>query len=341
VQLNESAMPPQVTVLMSVHNNEQYLPEAIESIVNQVFSDFEFLILNDASTDGSRDIIRAYADPRIRLIENERNLGLTASLNRGIDLARGAYIARMDADDIALPERLHRQVAFMEGSQDIDVCGSWYELFGDRVKLVKSPVDHQDISDTLFFKNCIAHSTVCIRKQLFAECAVRYNEAFEYAQDYELWCRIINKVTFANMPEVLLKYRIHGSQSGTRHIQMQDDFAKRVQRKNLQLIGLNPTREEENIYFDVVMERFIPKSKDELTLAAALLKKIYSAGQAGHGSAFRNLIRRYMKPLPEKSIRLGAASMQLFRIFLKTGVFSTGRDKARYVYHCFRNMAGV
>jgi len=118
---------PQLTVLMPVYNGGPFLRSAIESILNQDFSDFDFLIIDDGSTDGSHEIAASYADPRIRLESNGRNLGLIATLNRGLDLARGTYVARMDADDIAFPDRLSKQLTFMEAHPEIGLCGTWYE----------------------------------------------------------------------------------------------------------------------------------------------------------------------------------------------------------------------
>jgi len=339
--MKNTIMPPLVTVLMSVYNSEEYLAEAIDSILQQTFFDFEFIIINDGSTDSSRNILQAYSDRRIRCIDNETNLGLTASLNKGLGLSKGAYIVRMDADDVALPNRIQTQIECMQRMQTIDVCGSWYEMFGDREKVVKSPVEHQSIKDTLFFKNCIAHSTVCIKRKSLEACAGGYDESYAYAQDYELWCRLKDKVTFATIPEVLLKYRLHGSQAGSRHIEKQDACADRVRKRNLQAIGVQLSREEEKIYFDIVAERFEPKNKEGLRLAAGVLEKIYHAGKVFYGQAFRERIQGFMKPLPEASIRLSAASMGLFGIFLRGEVLSNSRDKIRYLYHGLKNTVGI
>lgn len=342
VQVNKNTMTPHVTVLMSVYNSARYLAEAIDSILNQTFSDFEFIIVNDGSTDVSREIIQSYSDKRIRLIDNVINLGLPASLNKGMALSRGTYIARMDADDVALPNRLSSQIDFMGYAQNVDICGSWYEFFGDWEKVVKPPVDHQDIKGTLFFKNCIAHSTVCIRKSSFEKSGLSYDEAYRYAQDYELWCRLVNSLVFANMPKILLKYRVHILQARERHGKKQDEFADRVRRKNLQAIGLQLPREEEKIYFDMVAGRFMPKNKADVLRGAIVLEKIYCAGDSVYGRAFQQMIRKFMKPLPEKSIRLHAASLSLFfNIFLKRNIFSTKREKLRYFCHAFKNFVGI
>ncbi len=127
-------MNPKVTVLMPVYNAEKYLKTAIESILKQTFSDFELLIINDGSTDGSEEIIRSFNDKRIRLFNNEQNLGIIKTLNKGLNLAKGEYIIRMDADDISLPDRLELQVKYMEENPGIGISGTQARIFGDTKK---------------------------------------------------------------------------------------------------------------------------------------------------------------------------------------------------------------
>ena len=125
------AVQPKISVVMPAYNAENYIREAIDSILAQTFRDFEFLIIDDGSTDHTVEIIRSYSDSRIRLYQNERNMGVAATLNRGLDLARGEYIARMDADDISLPERFAKQAAYMDAHPDVAVCGSNIILFSE------------------------------------------------------------------------------------------------------------------------------------------------------------------------------------------------------------------
>jgi glycosyltransferase involved in cell wall biosynthesis len=201
---------PKVTVLMSVFNGEQFLGAAIESILGQTLSDFEFLIMNDGSTDKSKDIVLSYRDPRIRFVENERNLGLIASLNKGLDLARGEYIARMDADDISYPERLQLQVDYMDNHPKVGACGTCIKIFGDGIRLstLRSvPDDHETIRTRLLFVNSINHSTVMLRKSFFDRFALRYGN-FKYAEDYELWIRCIEHFELHNLPDFTIRHRI-------------------------------------------------------------------------------------------------------------------------------------
>ena len=122
---------PKVAVLMSVYNGEKYLREAINSILSQTFNDFEFLIINDGSTDGTADILKSYTDSRIKIINNEKNIGLTKSLNKGLKIAKGEYIARQDADDISMPERLKEEVAFLEIHKDYAVVGTFVKILNE------------------------------------------------------------------------------------------------------------------------------------------------------------------------------------------------------------------
>jgi glycosyltransferase involved in cell wall biosynthesis len=203
---------PKVSVLMLVYNTEKYLREAIDSILNQTFSDFEFLIFNDGSTDSSLETIRSYTDKRIKLFDSDKNIGLISCLNRGIDIARGEYIARMDSDDISAPNRLEKQVSFMDKNPDIGVCGSWYDLVGEPKTMIKYPVEDRAIRVEMLRLCPICHPSVILRSDVLKKNRLRYDEAFIYAEDYRLWVIMSRYCKFANIQEVLLHYRIHKDQ---------------------------------------------------------------------------------------------------------------------------------
>lgn len=200
---------PLVSVVMSVYNAEKYLKEAIDSILNQTYKNFEFIIINDGSNDKSLQIIEQYLDKRIVLINNDKNLKLVASLNKGLDLAKGKYIARMDADDISLPKRLEKQVDFMEHNLDVGICGTWLQHFpiGPLDKNRETPT----YFDVLRYPSPFGHPTVIMRKSVLDTFHLRYNPNFEYCEDYDLWSRAIRYTKFANLQEVLFKYREHQS----------------------------------------------------------------------------------------------------------------------------------
>jgi len=202
---------------MSVYNGERFLRKAIDSILAQSYQDFEFLIINDASTDTTQDILNEYAakDSRIHVINNEVNIGLTASLNKGLAVAKGQFIARMDADDISLPSRFKKQVRFLQENPVVLVVGSWIAYIDENdketMKVIKFPLYSQEISHLLINKinNNIAHSAAMFRKKEILTLG-GYRTLFVRSQDYDLWLRLSEcGDVFANLPEKLLLHRVH------------------------------------------------------------------------------------------------------------------------------------
>lgn len=213
---------PLVTVLMTVYNGLPYLREALDSVLGQTFGDFEFLIIDDASTDASVDCIRSYGDPRIRLECNDCNIGQAASLNRGLALARGFYVARIDQDDVSLPDRLEKQVVFLEQRPEVVVVGTWgYEINsrGRRIALWRKRIDGygEFVGSLLLGRNPLLHPSVMFRRDVVMDVG-GYDSSFGPAEDYELWVRLaMRRHTANNIPEFLVLYRVHeGRQSVTR-----------------------------------------------------------------------------------------------------------------------------
>ena len=203
---------PLISVIMPVYNGEKYLREAIDSVLAQTYTNFELLLINDGSTDSSKSIILSYDDPRIRYIENEKNLRLIATLNKGIDLAKGDYIARMDADDVCMPERFEEQVDFLSKNNDIDLCGSWaIRIDGDgtitgRIKNINTP---GLLKCATYFTCPFIHPSVMFRAQVLKD--NHYNPSVPDVEDTELWHRLTLKgYKMANITKYLLKYRWHG-----------------------------------------------------------------------------------------------------------------------------------
>ncbi len=237
---------PKVSVLMSVHNGEKYLREAIESILNQTFKEFEFVIINDASTDNSLEIIKSYNDPRVRIINNPQNIGLTLSLNKGLKNVKGDYIARMDDDDISLPDRLKKQVAFMDQNPEIGVCGSWVKTIGETEgEIWKYPVEHEVIRCNLLFKSVLAHSSVIFRREFLNLYKLKYNPKFCQAQDYDLWIRCSNYFKLSNLAEPLVLYRLHNKQIGYVYSENQEVAANNI--REYQLLKLGADMNEESL----------------------------------------------------------------------------------------------
>lgn len=208
--------PPKVSVLMPVYQGDDYLVEAVESILNQTFSDFEFLIICDDPTDETRKILDTYMqeDARVKVHYNQKREGLVNSLNKGISLAQGEYIARMDADDISLTDRIEKQVDYLDINRDISILGTDVifinrkgESFND-ITVRAVPTDPKVIKWVLLFENCIRHPTVMFRMDM-CNCTGIYSIDFDHCEDYEFWLRASQKVNIANLPEKLLLLRKH------------------------------------------------------------------------------------------------------------------------------------
>lgn len=232
-----------VTVLMAVYNTEeQYLREAVESILAQSFKKFEFIIIDDGSDGGTKDIIKSYKDPRIRLIENETNMGLTMSLNKGLKLARGKYIARMDADDISRRNRLTVQFKYMETHPEVAVVGCSMQVVGtgNILKPVKCLNDEDRRVKLLFDNAGVFHPTAFMRKSFLENFGIRYNDRIKKAQDYDLWVKICNHGgLIKNLQDVLFEYRIHGGQITNMTGGEQMFFSRKIRELQWREIGLH------------------------------------------------------------------------------------------------------
>ena len=183
---------PKVSVITSVYNGEVFLEQCVRSILDQTFRDFEFIILNNGSTDGTAEILSQFKDPRLLIIHQE-NLGVTRSLDKGVRMARADLIARLDADDYSFPNRLEQQVDFMDRNPDYALCGAKFlELIGDKILPQSVPFVENDknIRRILSCYNPFSHSTAIFRKQSFVD-AGGYDEQFTFAPDYDLWIRIL------------------------------------------------------------------------------------------------------------------------------------------------------
>lgn len=229
---------PEITVLMSVYNGEKFLREAIESILNQTYRDFEFLIINDGSTDSTKEIIISYNDPRIRVINNEQNIGLTRSLNKGLKLAKGKYIARMDADDISTPERLDKQLKYIKKRSDVGLVTSWHEIIDGKkncISIITGERSFENIYYFLTFGNQFPHSSTLFRKKTVLDLG-GYDEKYKRSQDYDLWFRLSRVTRIEMISEVLLKCRTTDINISNMFKNEQDDFAKQIFINNLEII---------------------------------------------------------------------------------------------------------
>lgn len=226
-------MAPLISVLMPVYNCENYVYQAIESILNQTEGNFELLVIDDASTDGTVQVINTIADDRLQLITKTKNTGYTHSLNMGLALAKGKYIARMDGDDISLPTRFQKQLAAFSENPKLIVCGTWFSLFGAEERNIEHPTDNAEIQMALLRYCCVGHPTVMINRERVGVDDLIYDPTEEPAEDYNLWTRLIAKGEFCNIPEVLLHYRIHASSVSKTRVAAQEASATKAQLRML------------------------------------------------------------------------------------------------------------
>jgi len=235
----EDLKAPKITVIMPVYNGEKYLKEAINSILNQTYTDFELLLINDASTDDTERIINSYKDHRIIYIKNEINLGLIKTLNKGLDLARGEFIARMDADDIALPARFEKQVSVLQNNPEIGVCGTWFTplIDGLKKKTIQHPQDSESIKIHLLGYCTMGHPTIMLRKKVISN--LRYDNDYQAAEDYELWTRLSRITKLYNIQESLLQYRFHDTNISVLENSIQSENTRKIIGNQLKYLGLD------------------------------------------------------------------------------------------------------
>lgn len=212
---------PRVSVLTPIYNtNPQYLRECIESILNQTFTDFEFLILNDSPDNKEiENIVKEYAkhNKRIKYYKNDKNMGITPSRNKLLDLAKGEYLAIFDHDDISVPERLEKQVKYLDENPQVGVVSGFMAVFGDENYIFTNPETDSEIKIMLTDNCYIAHTASMIRKSVLTDNNIKYEEFYTPAEDYRLWTKLMDVTAFHNIPDILVKYRVQ--QGNTTHKQ--------------------------------------------------------------------------------------------------------------------------
>jgi len=237
-----------ISVIMPVYNGEKYLKEAIDSILHQTFDDFELIVINDCSSDSTEEIIQSYDDCRIRYIKNEKNSGVAATLNRGLDIAEGEYIARMDADDISLPQRFEKQAEFLDQNPDVAVCGAEVELFGDVENSDTYTVFGKDETKiNLLFSSCLCHPAVMMRSSVMKN--YRYDKTYDKFEDYEMWTRVMLKHNIDNVHGVLFKYRIHKSQVTQNYTEELMERYRAIKENMLKNLGVTYKKDEFDAFY--------------------------------------------------------------------------------------------
>ena len=258
---------PLVSVLMSVHNGAAYLKEAIDSILIQSLHDYEFIIIEDGSSDDSLAIIKSYSDERIRLIVHPVQIGLAASLNEGMVMCNAPFIARMDADDISLPDRLEKQLKYMQSHHETGILGTAHRIIGSD-EVYYTPMDSQRIRIKLLQGPALSHPTVMLNKALMQAHSLAYNTALPYAQDYELWIRASKCLTIENLAEPLLLYRRHDAQASSAKLAEQDAIADRLRLQQIHDLGI-PISQHQAALHIALMKGYLPVGLDKALFLAA------------------------------------------------------------------------
>ena len=260
---------PKVSVVMPAYNAEKYIGESIKSILNQTFIDFEFIIINDGSRDRTKEIILSYSNDRIVYLENEINSGIVVTLNKGLEYATGEYIARMDADDIAVAERLEKQIEFMEENKDVGVLGTGICIFGEDVQEQARvfTTNPEQLKAELIFNSCIAHPTVMMRSNILKNNGLSYDLEYAGAEDYNLWWKIAKVSRIATIPDLLVKYRIHSSQITKKKDEKYYKMMKKLMEERFSDIGFKSSDIEKKVFMKYCLgeyETFSQKEVEEL-----------------------------------------------------------------------------
>lgn len=270
---------PRISVLMATYNNATYLNSCIESVLSQTFEDFEYIIINDASTDDTHDILEQYTDPRIRILQNSANLKLSTSLNLGLEIAEGDYIARIDSDDMCMPERFEKQVAFLESHQEIGAVGTQViNISPDGTQSrpgSPTPTTPNMTSWQVILGYPIAHPTLMICRSLLNEIG-GYDTSYPYAQDQALWSKLIFKTRLTNLDDALVSYRQHELSSLNR-IKDKRQYELKARCGAAEKLLKSPISADElhSLYWSETKSRYYSKQKYEV--AGQLLIKLYTA----------------------------------------------------------------
>jgi glycosyltransferase involved in cell wall biosynthesis len=279
-----------ISVAMPVYNAEKYIAEAIESILAQSYSNLELIIVNDGSYDDSKKIILSYKDPRIKYFENESNLNIVKTRNRCISESSGDYIAVLDSDDIALPDRLEKQLEFLESNKEYGMCGTYYNIINTNNELLyrmNVPVTNRDIQTFLNFNICFCHSSVMMRTELAKK--FKYKEGFDIIEDYELTYNVSKIAKIANLPFYSTLYRVHGNNVTIEKKDRMLALRKIMDESVLTDLGLYFTERELEIHSNFINFNYTPfKDDDQYTELENWLLKYYA----------------FMKPKKQFNIRL-------------------------------------
>jgi glycosyltransferase involved in cell wall biosynthesis len=275
-----------ISVLMPVYNSGKYLEEAIKSILNQTYENFELIISYDESSDNSLEIIKKYEslDSRI-IVSYGKGRGIIKALNDGLKLAKGQYLARMDSDDVSHKTRFDSQIKFMETNPEIGICGTFIKIFGKSLNdyILKYPISDKLLKLKLLFSVSFAHPTVLIRHELLKKHDIKYDENYELIEDYKLWVDMSNYTKFGMVPEVLLDYRhLETSLSKTAEKEIETRYIahKKVFTEVLKKLNIKNNEKENRLHFIIGLNKRIEKEKIDLHSLNRYLNKIIEANKS-------------------------------------------------------------
>ncbi|MGG4036979.1 glycosyltransferase family 2 protein [Heyndrickxia ginsengihumi] len=269
-----------VTVFMTVFNGENYIKSSLESILNQTYKNIEILIFDDGSKDNTNNIIKSYKDSRIKLITNPRNMGIPYNRIKGLELAKGKYLAIMDADDISLPYRIQEQVNYMENNPNILAAGSFAKIFGKKFNnpVIKPNINPEEISVALMFYNPLVNSTAIFRLDKVKKFGINYNPNYFVAQDYDFWAQLSKKGKISNIPKVLLKYRFGHNNitkiSNLTKLEKRKNIIHSIQNSLLEYYGFELTGHEKQVFNNIFDENNPIMNEDTIKFGQLLINKM-------------------------------------------------------------------
>lgn len=271
---------PDISVILPVYNGEDHLTVCIASVLNQTFKNFEFIIVDDASTDSTPDILKIFAkrDNRIKVFTHQINQKQTAAANTAIKIVQGKYIARMDADDIALPNRFQKQFDYLEANTEIGMIGSWVDIISDSGKVIeqwKTSAEPNILIWDLLFGASFAHSSVMMRKDSIVN--VGFYQLYQ-AEDYDLWSRISRITKVANIPEILQQKRVWGGQLALRVISKNRDCTLQIMQNNMQFLLNNSSIDLElvKVIHSVIENNQLELDSNTITKTTSLINALYN-----------------------------------------------------------------
>ena len=247
---------------MPVYNGEPFLKDTIDSVLAQSYSDFFFLIINDGSTDNSAEIIHSYSDKRIIYEENEKNIGLVATLNKGIEMIDTEFLARMDADDLWHRTKLEKQIQLLDSCPDVGLCGTSIRKFGAFEGDFIFPVDNEGLKVVFLFYCCMSHPSVIFRMSFLKESGLQYRADYFPAEDYKMWIDCLDKTQIYNIPEVLVYYRQHNNQITSDSNTLQAEKTNLVRLEMLNRISSEFTPEEKMFHLQTFVKQRINSVSD-------------------------------------------------------------------------------